>query len=141
MGTENAVLAAVGARGVTVISNAASEPHVQGLCRMLQSMGAGIEGVGSNVLRVRGREGENRLLGGATHTLLPDHIEVGSFIGLAAVTGGGVRIEGAAPANLRMIRLVFERLGVRVEVQGEDLWIPAGRSCRSSPSSTDRSPA
>ncbi len=127
MGTENAVLAAVGARGVTVISNAASEPHVQGLCRMLQSMGAEIEGVGSNVLRVHGRGGEGRLLAGATHALLPDHIEVGSFIGLAAVTGGGVRITGAAPANLRMILLVFARLGVRVEVQGEDLWIPAGQ--------------
>jgi UDP-N-acetylglucosamine 1-carboxyvinyltransferase len=127
MGTENAVMAAVGARGVTIISNAASEPHVQGLCRMLQAMGARIEGVGSNVLRVHGRGGEAGAFGGGTHALMPDHIEVGSFIGLAAVTGGGIRIAGAAPANLRMILLVFERLGVRVDVQGDDLWIPPGQ--------------
>jgi UDP-N-acetylglucosamine 1-carboxyvinyltransferase len=127
MGTENAVMAAVGARGETTIANAASEPHVQGLCRMLQAMGAEIEGVGTNALRIHGRGGEGRLLGGAEHELLPDHIEVGSFIGLAAVTGGEIRILGAGPRNLRMILLVFERLGVRVEVQGEDLHVPAGQ--------------
>jgi UDP-N-acetylglucosamine 1-carboxyvinyltransferase len=124
MGTENAVMAAVGARGETTIVNAASEPHVQGLCRMLQAMGARIEGIGTNVLRIQGLGGEGRLLKAADHTLLPDHIEVGSFIGLAALTGGGVRVLGAGPRNLRMILLVFERLGVRVEIQGEDLWIP-----------------
>ncbi len=127
MGTENTLMAAVGARGITTISNAASEPHVQGLCGLLQAMGARIDGVGSNVLRVHGLGGGGRLLGGATHALAPDHIEVGSFLGLSAVTGGGVRIAGAGPANLRMILLVFERLGVRVEVQGDDLWIPPGQ--------------
>ena len=126
MGTENAVMAAVGASGETTIANAASEPHVQGLCRQLQAMGAEIEGVGSNVLRIRGTADGTRLRG-AEHELTPDHIEVGSFIGLAAVTGGGVTIVGAAPRNLRMILLVFERLGVRVEVRGEDLWIPPGQ--------------
>lgn len=124
MGTENAIMAAVGARGETTIANAASEPHVQGLCRLLQAMGADIEGVGTNLLRVRGTGGERGGLRGAEHELLPDHIEVGSFVGLAAVTGGGIRVVGAGPRNLRMILLVFERLGVRVEVQGEDLWIP-----------------
>ncbi|MFN2433334.1 MAG: UDP-N-acetylglucosamine 1-carboxyvinyltransferase [Gemmatimonadota bacterium] len=127
MGTENAVMAAVAAHGDTTIANAASEPHVQGLCRLLRSMGAEIDGVGTNALRVRGADGGRPRLGAAEHVLMPDHIEVGSFIGLAAVTGGGLRIEGAGPANLRMILLVFQRLGVRVEVQGEDLWIPPGQ--------------
>jgi UDP-N-acetylglucosamine 1-carboxyvinyltransferase len=136
MGTENAIMAAVGARGPTTISNAASEPHVQGLCRLLVAMGADIDGVGTNVLRIRGRDdagGGRRVsadgapLRSAHHALLPDHIEVGSFIGLAALTGGGVRVVGAEPRNLRMILLVFERLGVRVEVQGDDLWVPPGQ--------------
>jgi UDP-N-acetylglucosamine 1-carboxyvinyltransferase len=88
-------------------------------------MGAEIEGVGTNLLRVTGRGGDGIVLSGARHTLQPDHIEVGSFLGLAALTGGGVRIVDAGVANLRMILLVFERLGVRVEVRGDDLWIPA----------------
>ncbi len=121
MGTENAVMAAVAARGTTTISNAASEPHVQGLCRLLQTMGAEIEGVGTNMLRVAGM---TRSSVPVQHELMPDHIEVGSFIGLAALTGGDVRIRDAGPRNLRMILLVFARLGVRVEVQGDDLWVP-----------------
>jgi UDP-N-acetylglucosamine 1-carboxyvinyltransferase len=125
MGTENAVMAAVGASGDSTIANAASEPHVQGLCRLLQAMGAEIEGVGTNTLRVRGLGGG--ALRPASHTLAPDHIEVGSFLGLAAMTGGGVRIAGAGTAALRMILLVFRRLGVRVETEGDDLWIPPGQ--------------
>jgi UDP-N-acetylglucosamine 1-carboxyvinyltransferase len=122
MGTENAVMAAVGASGDTTIANAASEPHVQGLCRLLQAMGAGIEGVGTNTLHVRGL-GPGALRP-AAHALAPDHIEVGSFLGLAAMTGGGVRIAGAGTSALRMILLVFGRLGVRVHVEGDDLWVP-----------------
>ena len=108
-GTENAVMAACLARGETVIRNAASEPHVQELCHFLRSMGAEIEGIGSNVLRIQGKE---RLEGGEC-TIGPDFMEVGSFIGLAAVTGGEILIKDAAPAHLGMIRIVFERLGVR----------------------------
>ena len=122
MGTENAVMAAVGASGETTIANAASEPHVQGLCRLLKAMGASIEGIGTNTLHVHGLGAGS--LRAASHTLAPDHIEVGSFLGLAAMTGGGVRIADAGPAALRMILLVFRRLGVRVEVEGEDLWVP-----------------
>lgn len=122
-GTENAVMAACLARGETVIRNAASEPHVQELCHFLRSMGAEIEGIGSNVLRIQGKE---RLEGGEC-TIGPDFMEVGSFIGLAAVTGGEILIKDAAPAHLGMIRIVFERLGVRCEVQGEDVLVPAGQ--------------
>jgi len=122
-GTENAVMAACLARGETVIRNAASEPHVQELCHFLRSMGAEIEGIGSNVLRVQGKE---RLEGGEC-TIGPDFMEVGSFIGLAAVTGGEILIKNAAPAHLGMIRMVFERLGVQCQVQGEDVLVPAGQ--------------
>ena len=122
-GTENAVMAACLARGETVIRNAASEPHVQELCHFLRSMGAEIEGIGSNVLRIQGKE---RLEGGEC-TIGPDFMEVGSLIGLAAVTGGEILIKNAAPAHLGMIRMVFERLGVRCQVQGEDVLVPAGQ--------------
>jgi UDP-N-acetylglucosamine 1-carboxyvinyltransferase len=125
-GTENALMAACLAKGETIIRNAASEPHVQDLCHFMNSLGAQIEGIGSNVLRIEGCD----CLEGGECTIGPDWMEVGSFIGLAAVTGGEVRIRNAAPQHLGMIRLVFERLGVRVEVEGEDILVPADQPLR-----------
>lgn len=122
--TENAVLAAVTAEGTTVIRNAASEPHVQDLCHMLNRMGARIEGIGSNVLTIHGVE----RLRGVKYTLSADYIEVGSFIGLAAATGGEVLIKNASPEHLRMILLVYHRLGVCPEVRGDDVFVPPGQS-------------
>ncbi len=122
--TENTLMAAVLARGETVIENAASEPHVQDLCRFLNRLGAQITGVGSNRLSVQGVE---RLSGGE-YSIGADYMEVGSFIGAAAITGGGVRIRRADPASLGMIRLVYERLGVTWEDDGEDIVVPAGQT-------------
>src|SRR5919197_960595 len=113
-GTENAVMAAVLARGETVIANAASEPHVQDLCHFLGTLGARISGIGSNVLRIEGV----REVGGGSWRICPDHIEVGSFIGCAAVTGGDVTIEEARRPDLISILPAFERLGIRVEMDG-----------------------
>ncbi len=118
--TENAVMAAVLADGTTTIENAASEPHVQGLCTMLQAMGARIDGVGTNRLLISGVD----RLGGCEHTLMPDHTEVGSFIGVAAVTGGELLIRDAGLEQLRMIRLMYTRLGVRTEAEGPHLRVP-----------------
>jgi UDP-N-acetylglucosamine 1-carboxyvinyltransferase len=123
MATENALLAAALTPGVTVIGNAACEPHVQDLCRMLSAMGARIEGIGSNILTVNGQAE----LGGCTHSVCPDHIEIGSFMALAGVTGGELRIVDTVPEDLRMIRLVFERLGLRSELQGADVVVPGGQ--------------
>ncbi len=123
-GTENAVCAATLADGETIIRNAASEPHVQGLCRLLNSMGAKIEGIGSNILRINGVES----LKGAPHRIGPDYLEVGSFIALAAVTGGELLIEDADLENLRMIRLVFSRLGIETRAEGDALLVPADQS-------------
>lgn len=120
-GTENAIMAAVLAEGTTVIRNAASEPHVQDLCHMLNGLGAQIDGIGSNVLTICGVD---RLHGGE-FTIGPDHIEVGSYIALAAMTRGEVRIRDAAPAHLRMVRMVYDRLGVRVDFDGADVVVPA----------------
>src|SRR3954468_11341469 len=117
MATENAVMAATLTPGRTTISNAASEPHVQDLCRFLATLGAKIDGIGSNVLRVAGVE---RLFGG-TYAVAPEHIEVGSFIGMAAVTGGDITIDGIAPDDLWPVLPVFRRLGVEVEL-GDD-WV------------------
>lgn len=119
-GTENAIMAAVLAKGTTVLRNAASEPHVQDLCHMLNQLGARIEGIGSNVLTIHGVD----RLGGGEFTIGPDHIEVGSYIALAAMTRGELRIRNAAPHHLRMIRHVFSRLGVEIEVDGEDVVVP-----------------
>ena len=121
MATENAVMAAAVAEGHTRIANAASEPHVQGLCRLLNAMGAGIQGIGSNVLEVEGVAE----LRPAAHRIGPDHIEIGSFVAIAAMTGGELRIAEVEPDDLRMIRMVFARLGVRVEIQGRTLTVPA----------------
>jgi UDP-N-acetylglucosamine 1-carboxyvinyltransferase len=122
--TENALVAAVAASGVTVLRNAASEPHVQDLARFLVALGARIEGIGSNVYTVHG----GLPLGGAAHAIGPDHIEVGSFIGLAAVTGSALRIEQAGIEHLRSTLMGFERLGVRCVADGDDLVVPADQS-------------
>ena len=118
--TENVLAAATLADGTTVIRNAASEPHVQDLCRLLIAMGARIEGVGSNVLVVHGV----RALGGADVTLGADFMEVGSFLALAAVTGGEIEIRQASPEHMRMALMVFRRLGVEARARGESLQVP-----------------
>jgi UDP-N-acetylglucosamine 1-carboxyvinyltransferase len=123
MGTENALMAAALIDGTTVIRNAASEPHVQDLARMLNKMGCAIEGIGSNVMQVHGMG----KLGGCEHTVSPDHIEIASFMALAGVTGGELRIEGCVPDDMRMIRLVFQRLGLRSELDGDDCVVPGGQ--------------
>lgn len=125
-GTENAVMAAVLAKGTTVLDNAACEPHVQDLCRFLVSMGANITGIGSNVLHIDGVE----RLYGTDYAIQPDHIEVGSFIGLAAVTGGELVIEDAAPWQLRPIYQGFSRMGVRVDVEGNAVRVPPEQRLR-----------
>lgn len=124
--TENAIMAAVVAQGTTVIRNAACEPHVQGLCRMLIQMGARIQGIGTNILTIEGTKG----LWGCEHTIGPDYLEIGSLAGLAAVTGSELIIEGIVPDDLRMIRLVFKKMGVRMEFKGNDLLIPAEQELR-----------
>jgi UDP-N-acetylglucosamine 1-carboxyvinyltransferase len=121
MATENTIMAAVLTRGETVIGNAACEPHIQDLCRFLVSIGADIEGIESNVLRVRGVES----LRGGEWRIRTDHIEVGSFIGLAIVTGGDVTIEEVEPTDLRSILIAFERLGVQVEVAKTTVRVPS----------------
>jgi UDP-N-acetylglucosamine 1-carboxyvinyltransferase len=121
--TENIVAAAVLAEGTTVIRNAACEPHVQDHCRLLVQMGARIEGIGSNLLVVHGV----RTLGGADFTLGADFMEVGSFIALAAATGGAITIKSAGVEHMRMSLLVFRRLGVEVQVHGDDLVVPGGQ--------------
>jgi UDP-N-acetylglucosamine 1-carboxyvinyltransferase len=126
MATENALMAAALTPGTTTIRNAASEPHVQDLARMLLAMGAEIEGIGSNVMTVHGQ----RHLHGCTHTIAPDHIEIGSFMALAGVTGGELVVKDTVPADLRMIRIVFERLGLRSEIDGTDVLVPGGQTLR-----------
>jgi UDP-N-acetylglucosamine 1-carboxyvinyltransferase len=120
-GTENTLMAAVGAKGRTVIGNAASEPHVQDLCHFLVALGSEIEGIGTNKLTING----GRTLGGATHRIGPDHIEVGSFIGLAAVTGSTIRIADAGVEHLRSTLMGFARLGVSCTIEGNDIVVPA----------------
>src|SRR5215210_4079357 len=120
MATENALMAAALTPGTTVIRNAASEPHVQDLARMIVSMGAAIQGIGSNVMHVHGLA----RLGGCEHHVSPDHIEIGSFMALAGVTGGELRIKDCVPEDLRMIRLAFARLGLRSELDGDDVVVP-----------------
>jgi UDP-N-acetylglucosamine 1-carboxyvinyltransferase len=120
MATENAVMAAVIARGETTIGNAACEPHVQDLCRFLVALGAEIDGIGSNVLRIRGADA----LAGGQWRIAPEHIEVASFIGLAAVTGGEVTIDECHPGDLKPILPAFERLGVEVELGEASVRVP-----------------
>jgi UDP-N-acetylglucosamine 1-carboxyvinyltransferase len=123
MATENALMAATLTHGPTVIRNAASEPHVQDLARMLVAMGASIDGIGSNVMTVHGLG----RLRGCAHAIAPDHIEIGSFMALAGVTGGELLVKNTVPEDLRMIRLVFERLGLRSELRGADVLVPGGQ--------------
>ncbi|HTR19585.1 MAG TPA: UDP-N-acetylglucosamine 1-carboxyvinyltransferase [Gemmatimonadales bacterium] len=118
-GTENALMAAVAAKGTTTLRNAASEPHVQDLARFLQSLGAGIEGIGTNTLTVHG--GGPLAAPTAPFSIGPDHIEVGSFIGLAAVTNGDITIEGVRGEDLRATLFGFERLGVKPRLEGDRL--------------------
>src|SRR5437773_39341 len=130
-GTENALMAAVRASGTTVLRNAASEPHVQDLARFLVSLGAAIDGIGSNTLTIDG--GRPLKAGGAPHTVGPDHIEIGSFIGLAAVTGGAITIDGVRGDDLRSTLLAFERLGVRPRLEGAKLIVDADQERRIRP--------
>jgi len=119
-GTENAVMAAVRAEGKTILTNAASEPHVQDLCRMLVSMGAQIEGIGSNILTITGV----KKLSGCDFTIGADYMEVGSFIGLAAVTGGDLHIEGTKPQDLRPTKIAFGKLGISWAHEGTTVHVP-----------------
>ncbi len=127
--TENALMAAVAAEGRTVLRNAACEPHVQDLARALVAMGASIEGIGTNVLTVE----PAKHLQGARIDVGPDHVEIGSFIGLAAVTNGSIVIEHTRPADLTSILLTFERLGVRPQFDGRDLIVEAHQERRIRP--------
>lgn len=122
--TENAVMAAVLAEGQTIITNAASEPHVQDLCKMLISMGAKISGVGSNILTIDGVDE----LHGTEYRIGPDYMEIGSFIGLAAATKGSITITDIEPRDLRPIKLAFKKLGIHWEVEGTTLTVPMGQS-------------
>jgi len=125
-GTENVVMAAVLAEGRTGIRNAASEPHVQDLCRLLVAMGARIEGIGSNVLKIEGV----KELGGADFSIGPDYMEIGSFIGLTAVTHGELEIEGVEPEDLRPLKVAFGRLGISWDLKDSLLVVPSGQSMR-----------
>lgn len=119
-GTANIVMAAVLAEGTTTIYNAACEPYIQQLCKMLNRMGARIQGIASNLLTIEGVQ----QLGGCDHTVLPDMIEVGSFIGMAAMTGSEITIKNVSYDNLGIIPDSFRRLGIRIEQRGDDLYIP-----------------
>ena len=120
-GTANIVMAAVCAKGTTTIYNAACEPYLQQLCKMLNAMGAHISGIASNLLTIEGVE----TLHGTTHCILPDMIEVGSFIGMAAMTGSALTIKGVSYKNLGIIPDSFRRLGIKLEQNGDDICIPA----------------
>jgi UDP-N-acetylglucosamine 1-carboxyvinyltransferase len=124
MGTENAIMAAVFAEGETVLGHAACEPHIQDLCRFLVSLGAQIEGIGSNVLRIRGVAA----LGGGEYRIGPDHIEVASFVGLAAATGGEVVVEDVEPDDLISIVPSFRKLGIEMEVTDSRVRVPVGQN-------------
>src|SRR5690606_38997265 len=124
-----ALIASVAAAGTTVLRNAASEPHVHDLAHFLAALAARIDGTGTNTLTIE----RGRPLGGATHTIGPDHIEVGSFIGLAAVARSELRIADAGVEHLRAVLLGFQRLGIECRVEGRDLVVPAeqGRAIQS----------
>ncbi|MGA7396965.1 MAG: UDP-N-acetylglucosamine 1-carboxyvinyltransferase [Solirubrobacterales bacterium] len=124
MGTENALMAAALTPGETTILNAASEPHVQDLARLLVKMGAPISGIGSNVMVVSGKD----KLGGAEHKVTPDHIEIASFMALAAATGGELRIHEVEPIDLYMIRRQFRRLGFQSVIEGTDVIVPPSQN-------------
>ena len=119
-GTANIVMAAVLAKGTTTIYNAACEPYLQQLCKMLNRMGAKISGIGSNLLTIEGV----KELGGTEHRILPDMIEIGSFIGMAAITGSNIRIKNVSYPDLGIIPDVFKKLGIQMELDGDDLIVP-----------------
>lgn len=119
-GTANIIMAAVTAKGTTTIYNAACEPYIQQLCHLLNHMGANISGIASNLITIVGVDS----LHGAKHRILPDMIEVGSFIGMAAMVGNGIRIKNVSVRNLGIIPDAFRRLGVKIDVEGDDLFIP-----------------
>ncbi|MEA2105933.1 MAG: UDP-N-acetylglucosamine 1-carboxyvinyltransferase [Bacteroidota bacterium] len=123
-GTANIIMTAVMAKGQTVIYNAACEPYIQQLCKMLVSMGAKISGIGSNLLTIEGV----KELGGCEHTILPDMIEIGSFIGLAAMTGSEITIKNVSFENLGIIPTAFRRLGIQLEKSNDDIYIPEHRN-------------
>lgn len=122
--TENAVMAAVLAEGHTTVTNAASEPHVQDLCKMLNAMGAKISGIGSNILEIDGVEE----LHGCTYRIGSDYMEIGSFIGLAAATRGNITIKGVNPKDMRPIKLAFGKLGITWHIEGDELTVPDTQS-------------
>jgi UDP-N-acetylglucosamine 1-carboxyvinyltransferase len=128
-GTENAIMAAVTAKGTTILRNAASEPHIQELCQMLNALGAQIEGIGSNTLFIQGVE----KLHGGEFTIGADYLEVVSFIGAAVVTRGEIRIRNASVQYLDMVRLVFKRMGVNWSVEGNDVLVPAKQRLKIEP--------
>jgi UDP-N-acetylglucosamine 1-carboxyvinyltransferase len=128
-GTENALMAAVAAKGRTVLRNAAAEPHVQDVARLLVAMGASIDGIGTNVYTIEG----GKPLGGCHYAIGPDHIEIASFIGLAAVTNGSIEIDGVRGDDLRSTLMGFERLGVRPRLDGPRLFVDAGQERRVKP--------
>jgi UDP-N-acetylglucosamine 1-carboxyvinyltransferase len=134
--TENVIMAAVMAEGTTVIENAASEPHVQDLCRMLTAMGARITGTGSNILQIQGV----KRLSGAEFRVGSDYMEVGSFIGLAAATRGEIEIEDAAPQNMRMTKIAFAKLGITWESAGDCIRVPAAQSLKVVPTMAGQIP-
>ncbi len=125
-GTENALMAAAAAKGRTVLRNAASEPHVQDLANLLVQMGARIEGIGSNIMTIEGA----RPLSGTEFTIGPDHIEIGSFVGLAAVTDSAITVEGVRPPDLRATLFGFERLGIVARIDGANLIVDKGQPRR-----------
>jgi UDP-N-acetylglucosamine 1-carboxyvinyltransferase len=135
-GSENAIMAAVTARGTTTLHNAASEPHVQELCNMLNLLGADIQGIGSNTLTINGVDG----LHGGEFTIGPDYLEVVSYIGAAVVTRGEIRIRRAGSDYLHMIRIVFRRMGVEWIVDGEDIIVPSRQRMRIEPDLGDAIP-
>ena len=134
--TENAIMAASLAKGLTILRNAASEPHIQELCHLLNTLGAKIENIGSNTLHI---EGVDRLHGGE-FTIGPDYLEVVSFVGAAVVTHGSLRIRNAGPQYLDMIGMVLGRLGVSWKVEGEDLFVPADQPLEIEPDLGDAIP-
>ena len=120
-GTANIIMAAVMAKGKTTIYNAACEPYIQQLCKMINRMGAKISGIGSNLITIEGVES----LKGTEHTMLPDMIEIGSFIGMAAMTRSSITVKNASVENLGLIPTMFKRMGVKLEINGDDIFIPA----------------
>jgi UDP-N-acetylglucosamine 1-carboxyvinyltransferase len=127
--TENAIMCAALAVGTTILRNAASEPHVQDLCRLVNAMGGNISGIGSNILTIEG----TTQLRGADFTIGPDFMEIGSFIGLAAVTRGELTIEDVEPDDLRMMRIAFARLGIHWQLEGRTLHVPQGQAMAVNP--------